>query len=370
MPEVEVAAAIAQFGREAWDAVFPGEVEAYDYLSAIEASGLPGFRWRYLGVRETGRLVAAAPAFLTDYPLETTLEGAPRRLLAAARRMAPDLLTLRLACLGSPCVETASAGFHPQVPAGERPRLAQRLLEGLAAEAQRARCTLLGLKDVAAPDQGLWDAAARPLGFRPLPGQPVADLDIDFADLDAYLARLSPGVRRDMRRKLRSLGAVRIEVRETLDGLLDRVSALYAETRARAEMQFEELTPAYFSEVLRRMPGRAFAVLYFQGEDLLAVNLLLQDHGVLLDKFFCMEAARGRPLNLYFLSWFTNVRLCLERGLTRYRSGQAAYETKLKLGSRLTRTSLYFRHRHPVVNGALRLAAPLFGADPTQRRAA
>jgi predicted N-acyltransferase len=370
MPEVEVATAIAHFGRDAWDALFPGEVETYDYLSAVEAAGLPGFDWRYLGVRHQGRLVAAAPAFLTDYPLETTLEGTPRRLLSGARRAVPGLLTLRLACLGSPCAETASVGFRPSVPPQARAGLAQRLLAGLASEAQRTRCALVGVKDVAAPDQAMWDAAAGPLGLRPLPGQPTADLDIDFASLDGYLARLSPGVRKDMRRKLRALDQVRIEVRDSLDGVLDRVIALYAETRARATMQFEELTPAYFTEVLRRMPGRAFCVLYFQGEDLLAVNLLLQDHGVLLDKFFCMEAARGRPLNLYFLSWFTNVRLCLERGLSRYRSGQAAYETKLKLGCRLTRTSLYFRHRHPVVNGALRLAAPLFGADPTQRRAA
>ena len=64
------------------------------------------------------------------------------------------------------------------------------------------------------------------------------------------------------------------------------------------------------------------------------------------------------------------MRLCLERGLTCYQSGQAAYENKLRLGSRLTRTSIYFRHRNRVVNGAMQLLAPMFAADPTVRRAA
>jgi hypothetical protein len=77
-----------------------------------------------------------------------------------------------------------------------------------------------------------------------------------------------------------------------------------------------------------------------------------------------MDAARGRALNLYFVSWFTNLRLCLERGLKHYRSGQAAYENKLRLGSRLTRTSIYFRHRNPIFNGVMQLFAPLFAADP------
>jgi len=97
---------------------------------------------------------------------------------------------------------------------------------------------------------------------------------------------------------------------------------------------------------------------------------LLQGEGVLLDKYFLMDAARGRPLNLYFLSWFTNVRLCLERGLTRYQSGQAAYHNKLRLGSRLTRTSIYFRHRNPVFNAVMQRFAPLFAADPTVERTA
>jgi hypothetical protein len=135
-------------------------------------------------------------------------------------------------------------------------------------------------------------------------------------------------------------------------------------------MALEDLTPAYFQGVLRRMSGRAFCTLYWQGDELLAVNLLLQDGDTLLDKFFCMDAERGRSLNLYFLSWFTNVRLCLERGLKRYFSGQAGYENKLRLGSTLTRTANYFRHRNALVNGGLRLVAPLFAADPIPRQAA
>jgi uncharacterized protein len=47
MPEARVVRSIAEIGREAWDACFPGGLEGYDYLAAVEAAGLSGFDWRY-----------------------------------------------------------------------------------------------------------------------------------------------------------------------------------------------------------------------------------------------------------------------------------------------------------------------------------
>lgn len=364
MPDCRVVSSITEIGRDAWDALFPGEVERYDYLLAVEKAGLDGFRWRYVVLEESGRAVAAAPAFITDYALDTTLTGGSKRCVAGIRQLFPAALTPRLACIGSPCTETALLGFAAGIATGERLPLLRTLVAGFERSAANERCTLLAVKDVPAYAQALWDAATQPRGYRSIPGLPVAHLDVTFATLDDYLAGLSPGTRKDMRRKLRAREHVRIEVRDNLNGIVGRVMDLYHQTRARAEMQFETLVPAYFTSVTACAPGRAFYVCYYGGDELLAVNLLLQDGETLLDKFFCMDGERGRALNLYFLSWFTNLRLCLERGLKRYQSGQAAYENKLRLGSTLTRTAMYFRHRNVLVNGALRLAAPMFAADP------
>ncbi|WP_309606087.1 peptidogalycan biosysnthesis protein [Phenylobacterium sp.] len=370
MLEARVVESLAQVDPASWDGLFADTLEGYDYLLAVERAGLPDFRWRYVLVSEGDALLAAAPAFLTEYGLETTLAGPGRRMMEGLRRVAPGALTLRLACIGSPCATTAGLGFAPSLAPDRRAAVLRHLLEAFEAEALKQRCGLFALKDVAASDAVVMDAAAGPLGYQPIASLPLASLDIDFANLDEYMGRLTASARKDMRRKLRALAHIRIEFRSNIDDVLDRVMALYAETRARAEMSFEHLTADYFSGVPREMGGRAFYVLYFQDDALLGANLLLQDGTTLLDKYFLMDAARGRPFNLYFLSWFTNVRLCLERGLTSYRSGQAAYENKLRLGSRLTRTSIYFRHRNRVVNGAMQLFAPMFAADPTVRRAA
>ena len=370
MFETRVLTTLDDLPRGQWDALFGGALEGFDYLRAVEAAGLVGFTWRYVVAHRNGRLVGAAPAFITDYRLETTFEGPGRRIAERLRRLAPGMMTPKLACLGSPCTETATVGFAADLPEAERPAVLAALLGAFEDEAARTGCALTGVKDADHGQAHLWSRATAVAGYSPVPGQAIADLAIDFPDLETYLSRLSSGVRRDMRRKLRSRSGVRVELRSSLGADLPRAMALYHQTLARASAQLETLTPAFFTEVAARLPGRAVFALYYTGDDLLAFNLLLEDGEVLLDKFFCMEAERGRAHNLYFLSWFYNLERCLARGLKRYRSGQANLADKVRLGSRLTPSTMYFRHRNSLLNGALRALAPLVMGDPAEGLAA
>ncbi len=364
MLESRVFRSIAEIDRDAWDACFRGALETYDYLLATERASLAGFAPRYATTVRAGKLLAAAPAFMTDYALDTTLTGAGGRIARSLRRMLPGALTLRLGAIGSPCTETATLGFCGTVADEDKPAILNALVRGFESEALRDGCGLLAVKDAEACNRTLWDGSLDALRYRAVAGLPVAVLDIEFDTIDGYLQGLSAGARRDMRRKLRKIGDLRIERRTDIRDVIDRVQALYAETRARADMQFEDLTPAYFENVLALMPERALCMLYFVGDELIGFNLLIHDDVTLLDKFFCMNAERGRAYSLYFLSWFTNIRLCLERGLKRYQSGQAGYDSKLRLGCRLEPTAMYFRHRNALLSRALQMVAPLFVSDP------
>jgi len=364
MMGIKLSDAITEFDRDDWNALFPGELENYDYVRATEEAGLEGFRWRYVSAEQNGKLVAAAPGFFSEYALDTTLTGLGRQIISGLRRLAPGALVLRLGCLGSPCTETALAGFAPELSAEARRSALSAMLRAFDADARAHACGLLAVKDVPAPQKPLWQAALRPLGYRPTPGLPVAWLDISWASLEEYLASLSAGTRKDMRRKLRARSAIRVERRSNVDDVMEPLMALYADTHARADMQFEELTPAYFRGVLSMARGAACS-LYFAGDELLAANLTLEDKDTLLDKFFFMNSAAGRAYNLYFLSWFENVGYCIKHGLKRYQSGQAGYANKLRLGSKLCHTEMYFRHRNPLISAALQTAAPLFAGSLT-----
>ncbi len=370
MREFRVIDTLHKIDKAQWDACFPGEVENYDYLLAIEESALVGFSFLYVTAWEGGTLRAAAPMFRSDYSLDTTLQGFGRKLTRSIGNAFPKLLTVKLACLGSPCTECGVIGFHPQLDEQEKRALIDDLLIGFETYAQSQSCRLLGIKDIPEPFQRRFGNQFQDAKFSTVPGMPTASLDVDFTSIDEYLSRLSSSTRKDMRRKLRSLDRLRVEYKTNINDVLPEIMTLYHDTRNRSEWQFEELTPGYFQGVLARMPERSFCASYYAGNQLLAANLLIHDEHTLIDKFFCMNSEYGRAYNLYFLSWFTNIRFCLEHGLIRYQSGQAYYENKLRLGSRLTRNTMYFKHRNSLAHGILRFAAPLLGADETLTKSA
>lgn len=109
--------------------------------------------------------------------------------------------------------------------------------------------------------------------------------------------------------------------------------------------------------------GNASFVLYRSEGQLVAANLIIEEGGILLDKYFVMRSGVGRELNLYFLSWVHNLERCIELGAHTYSTGAAAYETKLRLGCRLQRRWLYFRHRRKAVDTILGAVSPLLAVE-------
>ncbi|AYM60676.1 GNAT family N-acetyltransferase [Agrobacterium fabrum] len=367
--EFRIHETLAAVDRDAWDACFSGDIERYDYLLAVEQSGLEGFEWRYATISYYGIMIAAAPIFLCDYRLETTLErGRLTSLVQGIRKLFPRFLSLRLACIGSPCTECGSIGMHPDIPGVWEADLMTHLLGCTERWAQMSGYGLFALKDVPMPLGRALSAAVHRREFVATPGLPTAWLRIDFPDIETYLAKLSAGTRKDMRRKCRAASEVTVERVKDLGELLPRFLKLYHDTRNRSEWQFEELTTDYFTGVLSNLPENAFCTVYRVGDDILAFNLLLHDRNRLIDKFFCMDAVRGKPYNLYYLSWFENLRFCLEHGLTRYQSGQAYYQNKLRLGSTLTANSMFFRHKNPALHTLLRWVSPLFSSDGLEKQ--
>jgi hypothetical protein len=63
------------------------------------------------------------------------------------------------------------------------------------------------------------------------------------------------------------------------------------------------------------------------------------------------------------LSWIENVRFCLKTGRRHLQSGQTAYRSKLRLGSALVPSSIFARHRNPIITRIVHFAAPIAAFD-------
>ncbi|MDE2496256.1 MAG: N-acetyltransferase, partial [Xanthomonadaceae bacterium] len=255
MIEATVHPSIDAFAPDAWNRLFPHELEDHAYLRAIEHAGLAGFRYRYFAVRDDDRLLAAVPAFATDYRLDTTVQGALRSATEALAKVFPRLLRIPMLSLGSPVTERCRVGFAPDSTPEQHAVWLDAILTQMEAVAAKEKFGMLAVKD-APLDEPVWQQVCPQRGLRALSGLPGATLDIPWHDVDGYLESLGASTRKDLRRKRRAGAALKIEWRTDLSHIADDVQRLYRETLANAKLSFEELTPDYFENVLRGMPRR------------------------------------------------------------------------------------------------------------------
>ena len=212
-------------------------------------------------------------------------------------------------------------------------------------------------------------AALQRQGFVLLEGQALAWLPIDFADGAAWLARLSPSRRKDLRRKLRARQTLRVETLSTGDArfaddaTVDAFYALYAAVYAQSEIHFDRLSRDFFAAVLRDGGSGGVVFLYHRGEELLGFNLCYVHGEALVDKYVGFRYPQAREANLYFVSWVHNLDYACARGLKRYIAGWTDPQIKAYLGARfsLTRHAVYLRN--PLLRTLLRRLARRFESD-------
>lgn len=217
--------------------------------------------------------------------------------------------------------------------------------------------------------QQLTDACAA-YGFVQVAGQALAYVPIDFATVDEYLARLSASRRSNLRRKLRSRAALRIERVPTGDAFADEARvdayyALYEGVHAQSEIHFDRLTRDFFAAVLRDGASDGIAFEYRDGTTsaLLGWNLCYEYGGRLVDKYIGLAYPAAREANLYFVSWMVNLEYALERGLTHYIAGWTDPEVKRSLGARFTWTRHAVYVRNPLLRALARRFAGHFESD-------
>ncbi len=296
------------------------EVEGHAYYKVFQDSAIENFDFGYFVVRRDGERVAVAPYFVTRYRVNTTLaEGRLKRMLG--------WLSFHIACVGHP---SADLGMIDGETSAE-------VLQAINAELFK-RAAVVAYKDF---------GADLPLtGFSREPNLPVARLAIAG---DFYSA-LSGPARRALRRRQRKAGMLRIEECDSYPAeQADRIHALYLQTLARAEMVLERLTPLFFANIA---PLGKY-VLYWEGDTLIGFTLLICKGRTMLAKYLGMDYARARRYGLYFVMLLNQIDICVRDGYTIYQTGQSAYDFKVRLGSRLIPTFIYFRHRNPLMHKVL-----------------
>ncbi len=368
MRELRIARSIGEIGRARWESVFPRVAEGFDYLRASDQELSRQFSHYYVTIAEGERMLLAAPCFLMEYPVETTVEGGLRAAIGAASRVVPGLLKPKILFCGCTVCE-GRIGY-----AADEPSLALALGEALLSIATAERAAFVVFKDFGEEYLPFLSPLSK-LGFHRVASFPSVELELDFSTVDEYLASLSKSTRKGLRRKFRDLAGkdIRFSVRDDPGPYLERIYALYLNTLGKSGVQFEKLTPGFFAAVGANMPGVAKYFLWEAGGELVAFDLCLVSDGILVDEYVGMDYSCAYEYHLYYLTFRDLLSWCLANGIRKYESGALNYDPKKRLDMRFVNRYLFVRHLNPVLN---RVLSPLYGliepsrSDPALRAAA
>jgi hypothetical protein len=212
-------------------------------------------------------------------------------------------------------------------------------------------------------------AACERSGFVLLEGQALAWVPIDFESSDDYLARLSPGRRKDIRRKLRA--QAELEIEELPTGaesfgdarVRDAFYALYLEVYAQSNVHFDRLSREFFDALLQDADSGGIVFVYRHAGRMIGWNLCFAIGEALVDKYIGFSYPAAREHNLYFVSWMHNLDYARRHDLCCYIAGWTDPEIKAYLGARFTFTRHAVRPRSRLLRAALRRLSRHFESD-------
>ena len=338
---------------EEWGRVFPDVLEGYYFFKTLDESGFEQFAFYYILVYERKRLVGAAPCFLMDYSMDTSVDGPLRRLSNTMKRAWPNLFSIKTLVCGIPM------GQGQMGLAGDPPAVLGAILRRMEQIARKTRAHVLAFKDFNRSYAPVLDPLLNE-GFLKIDGLPTTELPLGFSDFDEYLKTLSGATRYDLRRKFKKVAAAQIEstVVDALDDkTLEEAYRLYLQMVEKHEMGFEVVPIGFFKRISQNMPREVKYFLWRVDGKLVAFIFCLVSDALLMDCYLGLDYAVAREYHLYFVKFRDVMNWCMVRGIKKYDMGYTGYEPKRRLGFDLVPLYLYVKLRY-------RLLRPLFKLLP------
>ena len=301
--EALVAHSIEELDRSEWDSLFPGELENWNYLRALERAALEPCDPVHFAIRSSGRVVAAAPGFVGRRALAEPWRGKFRGQWRHARD--------RMLVLGSPLSAASRIGFAAHATAAEKTRLLERILRSAHEEAAG-----LGVDVLVSGDDVEHGSPHRPFGalqsLARMRGKATTRLSLPPWSFSDYLSCIDEPLHGELIRVCALAAPYERDWHVDLARDLEPMLALCRDSG------LDELNDAYFGNLLG--PGASACCLVVRSDGaLVGFSLLLHDARTLREKLTVANRRVRRSL-VRSLIWLETVRFCLELGIGTFES--------------------------------------------------
>ncbi len=348
---VRVAKRISDIPENEWKKVYPDVLESYNFFKNLDEANLDQFALHYIMVYDRKTPVAAAPFFLLNYSLDTSINGPLRRVTNSIKKRFPNIFSVKAVVCGMPIGEGRIGNI------GQDGAAIEAIVHKLEHMAKKNKAAIIAFKDFQPKYTGML-APLKKNGFTKFDSLPTTIIDVKFKDFEEYLNTLSAPNRYDLRRKFKKVdGHVKIDL-EIVDDLaepvLQEVYKLYLDIVNKHDMGFELLPMAFFGNISRNMPGNVKYFLWRIDGKLAAFLLCLVSEDVLIDYYVGLDYSIAHKYHLYFLKFRDIMNWCIKNNIKQYEMGITGYEPKRRLGFDFVPLYLYAKLRNrtlrPVFN--------------------
>lgn len=359
---VKIAARSEIAGLLRWRTAFAGERKDRRFYELVEDTLTDGFDYGYLVVDDGKEICAIQPFFVVDQDLVAGANDLAKKSIAGVRRLWPRFLRARTLMVGC-----AAGEGHLDGDQSSQSTTAELLARSLPRLAGDLNCAMTVLKEFPAKYRAPLQCLRR-AGFTRAPSMPMTTLALDFADFEDYLsARLSPGTRANVRRKLRAAEraqpAIAMSLVDDVTAIIDDVYPLYLKVFERSPLHFEKLTKEFLCEIVSRIPDKALFFIWRQDTRIIAFSLCMAQGDTICHEYVGFDYSVAFKLKMYYRVFHDIIEWAIANGYKRFYSGSLNYDPKWHLRQSLYPLDLYVRHASTPINALLRWLLPLL--EPT-----
>jgi predicted N-acyltransferase len=351
----KISRALKDITEEDWNSLFGNEaIENYGYQKVLEESGLKEFAFGYLIASRGSKPVLILPFFVMDFSLACLTQGLLQKLTSKFK----SALSMKLLFFGTPTAEEFYLGASDNEDISALLDGALKTIYRFCKD-EKIRAMLF---NNLSGRQAAVAAYLKKRKFIRLETLPTTEIKINAASLEEYISRLSPNMRKDLKRKLNrssreaSLSTV---IRDDIDGISEEIYRLYLNNFEGSGVHFEMLTHDFFVNICRRMPGVAKYFLTYDNGRIVAFNLCLVKGDTLIDKFIGFDPAVAHKYHLYFTTFCHNIDFCIKNNIRFYQPGTTDYHPKIRLGAKLLPLDIWAKAPNFILHQLLRFISPL-----------
>ncbi len=346
---------IRDIPKEDWDNLFGEDlIEGYGYRKTLEESNLEDFSFGYLVGKRLERTTVIIPFFIMNFSVEKLIRGPLHKLALILQRA----FSVKILFLGSVTAEE----FYWGIDGSENPdETMNRALSGLSEFCAKEKIKGMAFYDLSEKNKRLGDYL-KTRQFVEMESLPTTLLKIESDSLEGYMHSLSKNMRRDLKRKLRKsadLVELRTELREDIDDILPQIYKLYLNNFNDSDIHFEILTPEFFGNICRNMPGVAKFFITYDKDKIVAFNLCLVKGNLFIDKFIGFDQDVAHKYHLYFTTFCHNLEWCMKNRIQYYQPGTTDYHPKMRLGAKPVPLHIYTKAFNPLLQFLLKSTAKL-----------